>query len=1176
MPRRTRRSEELSAAVQPENASAETAATNEVTDSGVVEESQVSPVRHRQPRRRPPTKKVEALGEVEQSTDDSVDSPATDETASRRTTRRSPRSTRVPIATQVVNEAEPPTAPESDGAKDAPATETTRPIERGSHRPPPPLRRRVGGRRTVAEAAAVVEGTEATDAAPISEAPTTASTTSRNRRRRGNKRPESTVSEQSSVVEPIEDIGEALLLDLALDTETAAEESGTTEEERKRSRRSRRGGRRRSGRPSGVESSDESEVESAVELDDIDGDFPVLSAPLPPWSAPRLVPTAEELGLASFELKTTAKLSESGPGFLINGTFYSPELFFVNSETSDDPAVVSSQIRLAAEHGVHIHSGVAYLPLKNAFGVRSFTSVQTLIKQILDSDPDGYILVRLQCVPTNFWARTHPDEMAVYSDGSNGDVSFASREFWQDTVEALAALVQFLADPETIGGDRIIGLHIDKGEWFNDANAGYDFSAPSKLAFREWLHERYQTAYALRAAWFSGTAEFETADIPKWPGTPASRKKEEVVLYNRPRERRYVDYNAFTSDLMAQAISGVAEAIKWLSQGKLLVGASYGYTFEFATRNDSGHQALTKVLASPYVDIVAGPNSYTTRQAGGAGSFSSPVDSAHLHGKLWIVEDDTKTYLAADETEDAFNPKVATIQDTVSVLRRNASAALVHGCGICWMDLWGNGWLNSPEIWAEITELRQQSVAARRVLGDTNPVPEVAILVDEASYNYIVGDPSGGALQAGLITKSRELIYRSGASVGFYLQSDVALLPDAIKLYIFLNPLRVTTQERQSIREKLQKPGKTLAWLYAPGLFDERGDSQTEVSEIVGMPLKAQPWNSHIGTIFTEERHPVTERLHGGKRLGSDEILNPSYAVADPAAIVLGEYAQSGAPSIASKINEGGWKSVFIGEPHLTGELLRGLYRFAGIHVYEVQDDIVHASSAGVILVHSPYTGQRTIHLPKPSAVYSVYEHRLVTQSASTFRAFMRGRATNFFLWGDLEKIATALGTTSDALKEQQAAWKAEREGNQQRNPRGQSSRDSSYTEADSSGEYGSSDDQDSLQDEIVQVEQIVDQSVVATISPEAGVSVLIESGLIAGDIDILDADLEFETVEEEQPVAEGAPIRSEAMSPSRRRRWNRKRNMQAAKSSSPPVISMEDLLSDLPPRKPLPPKSEE
>jgi hypothetical protein len=1060
----------------------------------------------------------------------------------------------------------------SPSAERAPATEPR------TIRQPPPLRRRVGGRRSIVEAANATSQ-EAVGSSELPEGEVAVPPSSRNRRRRAAKRPDQETPAVASATEAAGDERDDTPTELILETDVLTEPAATAEEERKRSRRSRRGGRRRSGRATDSESADETELEAGiVEYDETAEDVPVFSSPAPPWKAPRLVASAEGLGFTPVVVRSVATLSEDASGFDINGVYYGPELYFVNSETSENADIVSQQIRLAANTGIHLHSGVSYLPFKNAFGVRSFSSIQSLIKQTLDADPEGYIFVRLQCVPTNFWARTHPQELSLYADGSNGDVSFSSRAFWQDTVEAIEALIRFCADSETFGGDRVIGFHLDKGEWFNDANSGYDISQPNKLAFQEWLHEKYQTPYALRAAWFSGTAVFESAEIPKWPGSPTARKKEEVVLYSKPQDRRYVDYNAFTSDIMAQGITGVAEAIKWLSNSSLLVGASYGYTLEFSTRNDSGHQALSKVLRSPFIDIVAGPNTYSKRQAGEAGSFSSPVDSAKLNGKLWIVEDDTKTYLAADETDDAFNPKVVTSQDTISVLRRNASAAFVHGCGISWMDLWGNGWLNSQELWDEIAELRSQAVITRRLRENANQVPDVAVLVDEASYSFVCGDPTGIALQLGLIGKSRELIYRSGASVGFYLQSDVGLLPEGTRLFIFLNPLRVTSQERQAIREKLQKPGKTLAWVYAPGLFDENGGNPTEVSELVGMPLKAQPWNSRIGTIFTEERHPVTERLHGGKRLGTDEVLNPSYCVADPAAIILGEYAQSGAPSIAAKINEGGWKSVFIGEPHLTGELLRGLYRYAGIHVYDVQDDIVHACSSGVLLVHSPYTGQRTVHLPKPAAVYSLYEHRLVTQQSSTFRTFMRGRATNFFLWGDIEKIATSLGTTADALKEQHAAWKAERESNQQRNPRTQQQREDDAGESDteSDSDYGTPDIIGAADGgaELSEHEEAEVSTIITTVIP--AVSALVESGLIAADTDILDGDFVDEDTEGSETASEPAPAKTESMSPSRRRRWNRKRNMQAAKNTAPPAISMEDLLSDLPPRKQSPPKAPE
>ncbi len=154
--------------------------------------------------------------------------------------------------------------------------------------------------------------------------------------------------------------------------------------------------------------------------------------------------------------------------------------------------------------------------------------------------------------------------------------------------------------------------------------------------------------------------------------------------------------------------------------------------------------------------------------------------------------------------------------------------------------------------------------------------------------------------------------------------------PDS-KLYLFLNALRLTTAERQAIREKLQKPGKTLAWLYAPGVFDENGPSSEEVGEVVGMALRPQPWNSRGGSQALEIKHPITERIRGAKKIGQEEILNPLYAVSDPQATVIAEYVSTGAASLATREHKSGWKSVFFGDPYLTTELLRGLYAYAGV-----------------------------------------------------------------------------------------------------------------------------------------------------------------------------------------------------------------------------------------------------
>lgn len=879
-----------------------------------------------------------------------------------------------------------------------------------------PVRKRPGGRRRPGQESMTPTVELPDTEAPDAEAASASSESAVPRRRRSRRRGEALAPAETETREDQDPPAET-------DAETL-EASGDAEQTEEGGRSRRRGRRSRRRRGDGQESTEELlenaerglilpepvEVTEDEDLDDL-SDLPLLAPAAPAFVAPRLVPPVQAPPDGAVMPRVRAQVQPAKGGGLaqivVNDHSFAPFLFFVNTETASSGGVVDEQIRQAAASGVHIFSSVVYLPFKNAYGDRSFGATDALIQQILAADPEAYILPRLQFVPTNYWARTHPDQMARYADGSEGDASVASGEFWADCVDALEALIAHLSDSNTPGGDRVIGFHLDRGEWFYDAAAGYDLSEPNKTAFQNWLHAKYQFPYALRAAWFDGSVTFDDADIPAWLGTAA--KSGDRPLYSSPREGRWPDFALFASELVADVIAGLASAVKTLSEGRLLVGVSYGYTLEFATRNDSGHLALGRLLDCPDVDILAGPSSYTGRGVGSPGGFGAPIDSVGLRGKLWLVEDDTKTFLADEETPDSYNPKIAGGAETQAAHERQFGAALAHRAGITWMDLWGQGWLNSPEIWQELGRLRDQAERLGRISDQPRPAPDVIMLTDEASLAFLKNSPSG--MGAGLIGKTRDLLLRSGASVGFHLQSDVLRddLPDA-KLYLFANALRLTSEERQAIRERLHRAGKTLAWLYAPGVFDEMGLAEQEAGDTVGMALSLQPWNARLGSQLTDVQHPLTERLRSVKRgLGQDEVVNPSYAVSDPQAIVLAEYTANGAASLAVREHSDGCKSVFIGDPHLTAELLRGLYAYAGVPLLEGQDDIVYAGE-GILTLHAPYTGQRTITLPRRATVYDVTDDKVVAVQTRSFRTFLRARTTRLFLWGDSEALASATG----------------------------------------------------------------------------------------------------------------------------------------------------------------------
>ena len=118
-------------------------------------------------------------------------------------------------------------------------------------------------------------------------------------------------------------------------------------------------------------------------------------------------------------------------------------------------------------------------------------------------------------------------------------------------------------------------------------------------------------------------------------------------------ERKVIDFDEFRNVDMADVVALLCQTVKQAAPRKLAV-AFYGYPFEVAP--GTGRYAVQRasragrLLKSPDVDVLCSPVSYLDRAAGGGGYFMAPVDSVHLHGKLWLVEDDTRTHLSAPDS----------------------------------------------------------------------------------------------------------------------------------------------------------------------------------------------------------------------------------------------------------------------------------------------------------------------------------------------------------------------------------------------------------------------------------------------------------------------------------------------------------------------------------------------
>ena len=211
------------------------------------------------------------------------------------------------------------------------------------------------------------------------------------------------------------------------------------------------------------------------------------------------------------------------------------------------------------------------------------------------------------------------------------------------------------------------------------------------------------------------------------------------------------------------------------------------------------------------------------------------------------------------------------------------------------------------------------------------------------------------------------------------------------------------------------------------------------------------------------------------------------------------------------------------------------------------------AGNDGTLTVHGPFTGQRTLSLPRRASVYDVFDDKIIAVNTRSFRAFVRARATRLFLWGDGPALAAATGLELPAQSaEAEAAPEARTEAR---------------TEA---------------RQEPPRVSAPPPLTPRRAASEISALPVLIP-GLESSD-DTLDT-LDDNEPDENEPTGETAADGSDTSEPSRRSRWQRRRaalrtrkeaerlarlseaSLDQSNAANPPV-DMETLLPGLPPRR--------
>jgi hypothetical protein len=721
-------------------------------------------------------------------------------------------------------------------------------------------------------------------------------------------------------------------------------------------------------------------------------------------------------------------------------------------------SATQESIRAFAKNGIHIYSIDAVSsewrgPVPGVPSHFDFRETAPRLQQVLDADPDALFLLRMgfetRYLPGNWWNNLYPDEVEVLSDGQRISASYASQVWREQVQELLRAYIDHLRQVGLY--DRVLAYQVAVGtcgEWIKDwSSMGSlcgDYSAPMLRAFRAWLKGRYGSDSALQRAWGRADARIATAEVP----TCEEQMNSHRWLFRDPRQERNVaDFYACYAETAADAMISLCRAVKEATAGEKLAGAFFGYIMELSWNNcffndnfmdreasevstvqRSGHLGLAKALRSPDVDFFVSPYGYAFRGVGGDCLPMQPTESLRHHGKLYLLEEDTLMH-------NNFDPggRMHPVEHSIAIYQRNFAQVVTHGIGVTWLE--NDIFVESPKVLPEARECyrRFQELGTWMLHLDRRLQAETAVFLDDESFFY---ESNHNNIDLPLIWQQRVIaLNRFGASHDVYLLNDLLEggLP-VYKLYVFLNPFHLDARRRRLLKDILETHGATALWLYAPGyqnvdaVGEAAGDSaSTEwMSDLTGFRFGqgGSYWAPFMH--LTDFNHPITRGIPQDLFWGTTRSLAPIFHLEDPDAAhhnpdaaILGEVVYGLGrckPGLGVKqINSGNgrsWNSIYVATPNLPPQLLRGIARFAGVHLYSEDGDVLYATRE-LLGVHTVAGGKRTFRLPrKVEVVYDLFAGQEIARDAQAFEVELAPASTRLFYTGEagLLKLLTGRG----------------------------------------------------------------------------------------------------------------------------------------------------------------------
>ena len=622
-----------------------------------------------------------------------------------------------------------------------------------------------------------------------------------------------------------------------------------------------------------------------------------------------------------------------------------------------------------AAQGVHLF--FPHIPVTECWKGENqydFMPMEGIIRHTLKSDPRASLILRLRLNAPAWWIAGHPDQVLLYHDGTDSvklhwdmevkTPSLASMLWRHDVGSLLRSLIRHVQQSDYAG--RVVGYHpalMHGGEWFQEGvlyRKKADYSPLMQKAFRIWLQAKYPRE------------TFPESVVP----TAAQRDAGDIGHLRDPaKSRRILDYYEFYNDQFAEQAVGYCRTIKEATEDKAITGFYYGYLLIFTPGpgvQRSGHLAFQRVLDSPHVDYIGSMLDYQSREPGGfRWSFGPIADSARAHGKVYVGEDEARTWLdSGRHKEYSYIASSRTPEEAVNYLKRSFACAVSHGEHEELADLEG-GWYDHPQIMDCIGRLARLAADTR---WSRTPVSQIALFIDETAFFY-QDEVHDRDLNLPLLFESMREYFHVGAPVDMYLFSDLTdgRVPlERYKLIVLLNPWHLTDRQRDFIKTKVQRDGRWMLSFYAPGFLGKGGPGTEHIRDLIGMNVQMDT-NPGLLTLTSN-----------GKTYGTKKAIAPVFFSDDAKSDVLARQSGSNRPAVSAKRFDQ-WTSVYSAVPVLPADLLRRIAKNAGVHVYVESYDLIYATQ-GFVAIHAGEDGTKRLRLPKACDLYDAYENKITAK----------------------------------------------------------------------------------------------------------------------------------------------------------------------------------------------------